>query len=629
MNERRRGSTRRALPPRRGRGRGRAGRDDLAGGAPARRRFAASVLESGAGLPRRRQLPRLHGRDRGRARARRLVHPQARVRHEGAVRRASGRRSRASWCSSYCSPTSPSAKSAHDPGSRFWRWADKVGIGESRFPPREHMPAPDRSHPAMAVHLDACIECTLCVRACREVQVNDVIGMAKRGPNEKIVFDFDDPMGGSTCVACGECVQACPTGALMPAAVLDAHGVYAHTPDRSVDSVCPYCGVGCQITYRIEKDKLLYVDGKTGPSNLNRLCVKGRFGFDYVHHRDRLTVPLIRKDGVAEARRRPGRSGQSLDPFPRGVVGGGARARGRGVKAHARHAWRRGARRVRLGQGLERGGLSLPEAGAHWLRHQQCRSLHAALPCLLGRGADGGDRLGRGDGALHGRRGCRGHHRHRRQSDREPSGRRDLLQERGAGRQDADRDGPARPGAQAARDPHAAIQAEPRRGVAVGAAQRHHRRGHGRPAICPGAHRGFRGARRERQGPHTRADGRGVRHRRRDPAHRRAQIRPRRGLDHLLGHGHLAIDPRHRQCALPHRAGAGHGTDRAARHRAPSAARPEQCAGRIGCGPDPDVLSRLPAGRSGRGAAVLRRALGPGARPQPRPHRRRDHERDL
>jgi formate dehydrogenase major subunit len=194
----------------------------------------------------------------------------------------------------------PKRAAAHDPSSRFWRWADKVGIEDSRFPAHQHDPAPDRSHPAMAVNLDACIECTLCVRACREVQVNDVIGMAMRGPGEKIVFDFDDPMGGSTCVACGECVQACPTGALMPATVVGKDNVFARTPDRSVDSVCPYCGVGCQLTYRIEKDKLLYVDGKTGPSNLNRLCVKGRFGFDYVHHPHRLTVPLIRKEGVAK-----------------------------------------------------------------------------------------------------------------------------------------------------------------------------------------------------------------------------------------------------------------------------------------------------------------------------------------
>jgi formate dehydrogenase major subunit len=202
----------------------------------------------------------------------------------------------------------PKREVARDPGSKFWRWADRVGVEGSRFPQASAQPAPDRSHPAMAVHLDACIECTLCVRACREVQVNDVIGMAKRGFDEKIIFDFDDPMGNSTCVACGECVQACPTGALMPASVLDKDGVYAHAPDRSIDSVCPYCGVGCQIVYRISDDKLLYVDGKNGPSNRNRLCVKGRFGFDYVHHPHRLTVPLIRKDGV------PKRPDDEIDP---------------------------------------------------------------------------------------------------------------------------------------------------------------------------------------------------------------------------------------------------------------------------------------------------------------------------
>jgi len=152
----------------------------------------------------------------------------------------------------------------------------------------------------MAVHLDACIQCNLCVRACREVQVNDVIGMAARGHLEKIVFDFDDPMGDSTCVACGECVQACPTGALMPASQVDAKGVYTKAPDREVDSVCPYCGVGCQITYKIKDDRIVAVDGRDGPANQDRLCVKGRFGFDYVDHPHRLTVPLIRKEQVSK-----------------------------------------------------------------------------------------------------------------------------------------------------------------------------------------------------------------------------------------------------------------------------------------------------------------------------------------
>src|ERR1700731_1516727 len=191
----------------------------------------------------------------------------------------------------------PERETAHDPQSKFWAWADKMGIGASQFPAHGRV-APDRSHTAMAVNLDACIQCNLCVRACREVQVNDVIGMAGRGSHEKIVFDFDDPMGRSTCVACGECVQACPTGALMPATLVDARNMRVGVADRTVDSVCPYCGVGCQLTYHIRNDKLLYIAGRDGPANENRLCVKGRFGFDYIDHPHRLKKPLIRKEGV-------------------------------------------------------------------------------------------------------------------------------------------------------------------------------------------------------------------------------------------------------------------------------------------------------------------------------------------
>jgi formate dehydrogenase major subunit len=191
----------------------------------------------------------------------------------------------------------PARETAHDPESHFWETADEQRVETSRFP-HAHRPQPDRSHPAMAVNLDACIHCNLCVRACREVQVNDVIGMAGRGHHEKIVFDFDDPMGHSTCVACGECVQACPTGALMPAPLVDSNNVFTGAADRTVDSVCPYCGVGCLLTYHIKGDQIAYVTGRDGPANENRLCVKGRFGFDYVHHKQRLTQPLIRKDGV-------------------------------------------------------------------------------------------------------------------------------------------------------------------------------------------------------------------------------------------------------------------------------------------------------------------------------------------
>jgi len=187
----------------------------------------------------------------------------------------------------------PERQTSHDPTSSFWQWAERTQVTESRFPAAQRW-AHDPSHPAMRVNLDACIQCNLCVRACREVQVNDVIGMAFRNAGSKVVFDFDDPMGHSTCVACGECVQACPTGALMPAAYLNEAETRVTWPDRKVDSLCPYCGVGCQVTYEVKDERVVYAQGRNGPANHNRLCVKGRFGFDYIHHPHRLTKPLIR-----------------------------------------------------------------------------------------------------------------------------------------------------------------------------------------------------------------------------------------------------------------------------------------------------------------------------------------------
>jgi formate dehydrogenase major subunit len=178
------------------------------------------------------------------------------------------------------------------------QWSAKLNLGKPRFAARAQ-PAADVSHPAIAVNLDACIQCTRCLRACRDEQVNDVIGLAFRGNAAKIVFDMDDPMGGSTCVACGECVQACPTGALATVvrdrALMPARDAALAVPDRQVPSVCPYCGVGCQLNYHVKDDKILFVEGRDGPANHGRLCVKGRYGFDYAHHPQRLTKPLIRR----------------------------------------------------------------------------------------------------------------------------------------------------------------------------------------------------------------------------------------------------------------------------------------------------------------------------------------------
>ncbi|MBR9842875.1 MAG: formate dehydrogenase subunit alpha [Rhodobacteraceae bacterium] len=192
----------------------------------------------------------------------------------------------------------PERDSAHDKSAHLWDMADLNGVSESRFPKLEEgrIPLLDDSHVAMRVNLDACISCGLCVRACREVQVNDVIGMAGRGHDAYPTFDISDPMGDSTCVACGECVQACPTGALMPATVVDENQIGDRADfDSETESVCPFCGVGCKVSLKVKDGKVKYVEGINGPANEGRLCVKGRFGFDYIHHPHRLTKPLIRR----------------------------------------------------------------------------------------------------------------------------------------------------------------------------------------------------------------------------------------------------------------------------------------------------------------------------------------------
>ncbi|WP_333684894.1 molybdopterin-dependent oxidoreductase, partial [Pontibaca methylaminivorans] len=204
----------------------------------------------------------------------------------------------------------PAREEARDRSSHFWDMADMVDVSESRFPPLEpeRVPLLDASHVAMRVNLDACIQCGLCVRACREVQVNNVFGMGGRGHDALPALDFDDPMGESTCVACGECVQACPTGALLESSIMDEHEHGdSKDYDREVQSVCPFCGVGCQISIKVKDDKIRYIDGANGPSNQNRLCVKGRFGFDYLQHPHRLLKPLIRREDAPE-------KGLNVDP---------------------------------------------------------------------------------------------------------------------------------------------------------------------------------------------------------------------------------------------------------------------------------------------------------------------------
>ncbi|SDT97683.1 formate dehydrogenase subunit alpha [Stappia sp. ES.058] len=203
----------------------------------------------------------------------------------------------------------PARDDAPDRDADFWIWSQAVGVERSRYESRytgDTAPTRearwDTSHAAIAVNLDACIACGLCERACREVQVNDVIGMGYRGGEARPIFDLSDPMGASTCVACGECVQACPTGALQEKSVMDEAA--RHTvlkAERTVDTLCPFCGVGCQTKVHVKDDTIIKIDGRNGAANENRLCVKGRFGHDYIRHPHRLTKPLVRRDDAPKA----------------------------------------------------------------------------------------------------------------------------------------------------------------------------------------------------------------------------------------------------------------------------------------------------------------------------------------
>ncbi len=190
----------------------------------------------------------------------------------------------------------------HDPDSALLQQAARLGVDGSRFATMSATSSPppaDASHPAFSVRLDACIHCGLCRQGCVEVQGNDVIGLAFRGARTQVVFDCADALADSSCVACGECVQACPTGALLPKTLAEQPLPPGwRRQERETDTVCPFCGVGCQIRVHVRDGRVAWAEGRNGPANENRLCVKGRFGLDYVHHPQRLTKPLIRKSGA-------------------------------------------------------------------------------------------------------------------------------------------------------------------------------------------------------------------------------------------------------------------------------------------------------------------------------------------
>ncbi|MHC4934438.1 MAG: molybdopterin-dependent oxidoreductase, partial [Planctomycetota bacterium] len=185
-----------------------------------------------------------------------------------------------------------SPKEATTGDDKLHELAREWGV-EVRLPRGDSRPS-DLSSPVIAVHHQACILCDRCIRACDDLQGNLVIGRTGKGYHARISFDLDQPMGRSTCVSCGECVAACPTGALVNKPV--AAPLRPRSELKQIDSLCPYCGVGCAITFHVDEaaNKVVFAEGRESPGSEGRLCVKGRYGYDYVMHPHRLTKPLIR-----------------------------------------------------------------------------------------------------------------------------------------------------------------------------------------------------------------------------------------------------------------------------------------------------------------------------------------------
>ena len=174
--------------------------------------------------------------------------------------------------------------------------ASELGVKKVRFDGDRRSYPPDDSNPFIVRDNEKCILCGRCVRACQELQVCNVLDFTGRGFDTKLAPAFDTPTGESSCVFCGACVAACPVGALTEK-VLCQSG----RPDSKVRTTCPFCGVGCNFDLNVKDGKVTGVtSAPDSPVNGRLLCVKGRFGIDYIHSPQRLTTPLIRKNDQLE-----------------------------------------------------------------------------------------------------------------------------------------------------------------------------------------------------------------------------------------------------------------------------------------------------------------------------------------
>jgi formate dehydrogenase major subunit len=224
--------------------------------------------------------------------------------------------------------------------------ADRYEVARGDGLPTASGRGTDMSNPVIAVDHDACILCDRCVRACDDIQGNDVIGRSGKGYATRIAFDLNDPMGASSCVTCGECVAACPTGALTNKPIRDVP-IRPRAELDAVESVCPYCGVGCALTYQVDRERgaIAFAEGRDQPGSKGRLCVKGRYGWDYAASAQRLTTPLIRRD----------------EAYPKGALSADVRGEMNGVRSEPRERQEKNGQNGRNGEKRQRrrkpGGL--------------------------------------------------------------------------------------------------------------------------------------------------------------------------------------------------------------------------------------------------------------------------------
>ena len=368
-----------------------------------------------------------------------------------------------------------------------------------------------------------------------------MIGYAFRGGHSKIVFDLDDPMGASTCVACGECVQACPTGALAPAQ--EAYLVDGRT----------HGAVGVPVLRGRLPAHLPRKGQRHRPRRGARWSREPRASVRERAVRFRLRSPPPASHEAADPETRNPedcrfRHGprQSAYGVSRSQLGGSAGARGRNAEDDSRHPWRGRARRLRVRQGIQRRGVSIPEARAHRLRVQQRRPLHASLSCVQRRGAARRHRLGRRVESGDGRDAGRSRPADRRQPGGQSPGRGDVDQERGQARDQADPRGAAPLGARAARRPLPADKARHRRRAAERDDAHDRRRGPRRRKLRRRPHERIRRNAQECRRPQPRGDGGGLRDSRRDDSRGRAPVRHLARVDDPVGNGHFAAHPRHR-----------------------------------------------------------------------------------